>query len=200
MRRDSPSLWLALDGLALAISAGFAVWSVAFVDQAFLISASSRTLAFPATTWKPWLSPTSEGWWWSNRMDDALGAILTALGPGLAVVMISRVLRDGRRASMGPGFAAVFVGCLTLAMHLIEARIDAWITPPTPGSSSPGYMFWYSYSHTVAPAIFGVWAWTFASRRWRARPPWPERLGRLYGWAWIALFLWQGMVWSILWG
>ena len=184
----------------MATSAGFAVWSVAFIDAAYLKAMPSRILAFPATTWKPWLSPTSEGWWWSNRLHQGLVAGLTALGPGLAVLMISRVSRDGRRASMGPGFAAVFVGCLFLAVRLIETRIDAWINPPTPGSFSPGYMFWHSYSDTVAPAIFGVWAWTFASRRWRPSPALPERMGRLYGWAWIALFHWQGMGWSILWG
>ena len=179
------------------LTLGLAIWSVAWVDRAYLEVATHREMIFPQTAWKPWLSAKGEGWWWANRILMAIQAMLWAIGPGLGVVMLARIVRGDRRAARRPGFAAVALGCLVLVVDVISFAFDYGNTAYY---TRPRYIYWSEYSEHVGPAIVGAWGWFAASRRWRAPSDWPEHLGRLYGWGWVFMFLYLRLGWAIVWG
>jgi hypothetical protein len=105
---------------------------------------------------------------------------------GLLGCQASRRGRLGRRIARWPGTAA----CLGVFIASLFNLLYFWII----GLARTGYArSFLAVSVTrpqwMAAAVAVAWSVLLVSGRWRASRAWPDQLGRLVGWAWIALYL-----------
>ncbi len=62
----------------------------------------------------------------------------------------------------------------------------------------PSENLWWLLSQDVPPWIAGVWLGAVLGGRWRPEPTWFDRLGRLLGFAWIAVSVARNASMSLL--
>lgn len=94
--------------------------------------------------------------------------------------------RLGRRVARWPGTAA----CLAVFLVSLFNLVYFW----TIGLARTGYARSFlavsvTRPQSMAGAITVAWSVLLVSGRWRSSRAWPDRVGRLLGWAWIALFV-----------
>jgi hypothetical protein len=90
--------------------------------------------------------------------------------------------RPGAAACVTPSLALVATAATT-ALQYLTASGWTWSNPPFLAT-------WASNSREGPPfAVASAWAMLALTSRWRARPSWIDRLGRLLGLGWIAMYL-----------
>lgn len=104
---------------------------------------------------------------------------------GLLGCQACRRGRLGRRAARWPGTAA----CLAVFLASMFNLLYFWLI----GLARTGYArSFLAVSVTrplsIAAGVAVAWSVLLVGGRWKPSHAWPDRLGRLLGWAWLALF------------
>jgi hypothetical protein len=202
MRRIRARFLFGLEILSVLIGTAVGVRYAFTIDRYYVeTNRESMHKNMNELNWKPW-RPGIDPWrWTANRRHMAAIAALAPFGVGLLFPVVRRILNEGRRSACSPGAAAVLVGVALLLARTIECAIADLPAPGPPLWRPKGHMFLYAYyDRQVVLAIFGVWCWMAVAGTWKIRPGWVERLGRYYGYAWLALWSWSHLAWPILWG
>lgn len=119
-------------------------------------------------------------------------------GPGSCVVVplmlatlairLRRPRPSWRRITHQPGFAA----CAAMFCSLIPGILLYASIRHRPGFARRADSFdqvWYQMTHWTEPAVLGAWFTMGMTGRSRSEPGWIDRLGRLLGSYWVAMFV-----------
>jgi hypothetical protein len=92
-------------------------------------------------------------------------------------------------AATGAIAFATAIFCLLYAAHVLEDHklIARIFSHPTQSHPAPPFGS-MTLEEIGGAAVLGAWSALSASQRWRAERSWIDRLGRLLGMIWIALF------------
>ena len=88
-----------------------------------------------------------------------------------------------------PGFGAVCATACVTIVHFSTMSIEAFLDPKHSFLTRPFYIGLSWLVTFVALSIVPVWVLVALGGRWNRSTDWRERLGRVVGWCWIALYL-----------
>lgn len=94
-----------------------------------------------------------------------------------------------RRLSRQPGMMACLIATIAIGLSTVCGAIG-WVTAYQRGDSL-GWLVGQiiAVSPRTGAAVFWCWVTMALSGRWRLEPTWLDRLGRLLGFAWLAMAL-----------
>jgi hypothetical protein len=212
-RNESAFNWL--DGLILGAFATTGLCAAYSVDGEYLnhlyMFQASRSRGFDGFL-PEWFEDLELS---AKRTQFDFLAFLTAISPGVALVILRRAAAWRWRRLPAPGIAAVAVTVLALAHKLLERLVV--VSRRDPLDNDPG-LFWiarwgefwsstdwwrgitlYQIESGVTGAIVGVWTYLVLARSWKPQDDWRDCLGRWLGWCWLGNLVFYPLAQAI-WG
>ena len=135
-------------------------------------------------------------WLWSldlpvRRVTNDLEAFLVVATVGLGTAALRRPSLLRGRDWPGPGIVVGVVGAIAVVYSL--AHLLAMVNSGVAWAPQIRRRFFENFNDVSAQAvegmILGSWTLLAVARRWRPRPDdWDDRLGRVLGWSWLALY------------
>lgn len=134
------------------------------------------------------------------RLRQDLFAFLSVAGLGLAALMVRESGTSGRRRRIGPGRIAVFIDVLVAITLVPLAGLGRWLEGAERQVFHRFWVFLIQYENLVTWMVFGAWVALAIGGRWRGPADWRERLGRWWGWTWLALVVIYRLLWPSAFG
>lgn len=196
MPSDQPRSFTWLDGAIMLVALIFAIPAIQWCDGQYVrrvpreeANLPPRTVERPEWFWS-WQWPFDRVW-----HDIPAGLALLTLGAAFGVFRRPRSL--SRRARRSPGVVGLAAGTI-VGLIVVGEMLTEWFYAP-PGSNVASYQFFNSTTRIVPGTILGAWVAVALGGQWRPRAGWPDRLGRMLGWCWLAYIAWLP-IYPALWG
>jgi hypothetical protein len=112
-----------------------------------------------------------------------------------------RLARAGaRRVCPGPGQIAAVIGAVMAAIFGIEFGLSRDLGVNAPLAFEKVFALMLVLEGHITHMVAGAWLTLVVAGLWRSRPHWTDRLGRVWGWAWLVMMLVDRLFWPNFFG